>query len=353
MPGLRWASPATLSLVVLVLQNCSLVIMTRYSRVNGTPESRYHTSTLVLNQEILKMLFCVVIFAVENRYSNRVPPLGARDFLTVTPSVLTSLWRAISQKETLKLSVPAALFMMQNYLIFIGLSNLDAVSFQVWSQTKLVSAAAFSVILLKRRLSMMQWLSLFVLIFGVLLTQLQGAEMSARASLPTVEHPQRPLLGVVSCVLSGLSSSYAGVYFEKVVKTTPPSLAVRNIHLSLFGIPFAVLSMFFVDILPSWKVEGKSGQTFYFWRGYDQWLTIGLVFVHALGGLLVAIVVKYADNIVKGFATGVAVAVSGILSFIIWGQVPSEMFVWGCCLITASTVMYHRFEEGACNGVRS
>ncbi|RNF09535.1 UDP-galactose transporter [Trypanosoma conorhini] len=341
MSAVWWASPAALSLLVLVLQNSILVVMTRYSRVSVPPEKRYHASTLVLNQEILKMFFCLVIFVVENHFCNRVPLLDARGASTVTPGVLTLLRRAIFQGETLKLSVPAALFTMQNYLIFFGLSNLDAVSFQVWSQTKLVSAAVFSVILLKRRLRVMQWVSLFLLTFGVLLTQLQ--ETSAEKRLPTEGRTQRPLLGVASCVLSGLSSSYAGVYFEKVVKTTPPSLAVRNIHLSVFGIPFAVLSMFVLDILPSWKT--KKGQEFYFWRGYNQWLTIGLVFIHAFGGLLVAIVVKYADNIVKGFATGVAVAVSGVMSFVIWGLVPSNMFVWGCCLITVATVIYHRHEE--------
>ncbi|EKF31291.1 UDP-galactose transporter [Trypanosoma cruzi marinkellei] len=315
--------------------------MTRYSRVNVPPERQYHASTLVLNQEIVKMVFCIIIFTVEN-YMCGVPLLDLGKSSTAQNGIPQLLWDVVFQKETLKLAVPAALFTMQNYLVFIGLSELDALSFQVWSQTKLISAGVFSLILLGRRLSMMQWMSLFVLTLGVLLAQLQnGGGRRPHKPLPKEQRPQRPLLGVISCVLSGLSSSYAGVYFEKVVKTTAPSLAVRNIHLSLFGIPFAALSMFLLDVLPSLPDERKRGQTFYFWRGYDQWLTIGIVLVHAFGGLLVAIVVKYTDNIVKGFATGVAVAVSGFLSFIIWGQMPSLMFIFGCVLITAATVMYH------------
>ncbi|PWV21483.1 putative CMP-sialic acid transporter [Trypanosoma cruzi] len=344
MRALQWASPAAVSLLVLVLQNSLLVVMTRYSRANVPPERQYHASTLVLNQEIVKMLFCIIIFTVEN-YLCGVPLLDLGKSSTAQSGVPQLLWGVIFQKETLKLAVPAALFTMQNYLIFIGLSELDALSFQVWSQTKLISAGVFSLILLGRRLSMMQWLSLFVLTLGVLLAQLQnGGGRRSNKPLFKEQRPQRPLLGVISCVLSGLSSSYAGVYFEKVVKTTAPSLAVRNIHLSLFGIPFAALSVFLLDFLPTLPAEGKRGQAFHFWQGYDQWLTIGLVFIHALGGLLVAIVVKYTDNIVKGFATGVAVAVSGFMSFIIWGQMPSVMFVLGCVLITAATVMYHFFD---------
>ncbi|KAH9589268.1 Nucleotide-sugar transporter [Trypanosoma melophagium] len=339
MSGTRWASPVFISLFVLVLQNSMLVIMTRYSRTNVPPEMRYHTSTLILNQEIIKMLFCIIIFTLENRFSRST--LEVRGTGVVTPGTLTLLWRLVFQKETLKMLVPAALFTLQNYLIFVGLANLDAMSFQVWSQTKLLSAAVFSVLMLGRHLSMMQWMSLFVLTLGVLLTQ-QQPESSAMLKGPA-RSPQKPLLGVGACVLSGLSSSYAGVYFEKVVKTTAPSLAVRNIHLSLFGIPFAALSLIVLDILP--RRRGPTAVEFYYWRGYNQWLTIALVAVHAFGGLLVAVVVKYADNLVKGFATGVAVIVSGGLSFLIWGHVPSSSFLTGCALITFATVMYHKFDE--------
>ena len=35
----------------------------------------------------------------------------------------------------------------------------------------------------------------------------------------------------------------------------------------------------------------------------------------ALGGLVVAAVIKYADNILKGFATAVSIVLSSILSY--------------------------------------
>lgn len=349
MPPVAWLSPAAISLVVLVLQNCVLVVMTRYSRINVPPEQRYHTSTLVLNQEIVKMVLCIIIFCVENRGLESDLIVATKLNRSENMRVLARLRRAVFQKETIKIAVPAALFTCQNYLLFVGISNLEATTFQVWSQTKLLSAAIFSVFMLGCSLNMMQWLSLFLLTFGVLLSQQSNGEPTTAntSSLAQQSTQQHPLRGIFACVLSSLSSSYAGVYFEKVVKTTSPSLAVRNIHLSLFGIPFAALSMFFLDILPTWSLSPTHETTFDFWRGYDQWLTIALVFVHALGGLLVAVVVRYADNILKGFATGAAVGVSGIMSFIIWGETPSFLFVVGCCIITLSTVVYHKFDKTA------
>ena len=37
--------------------------------------------------------------------------------------------------------------------------------------------------------------------------------------------------------------------------------------------------------------------------------------LQAFGGLVVAAVVKYADNILKGFATSVSIVVSSLVSF--------------------------------------
>lgn len=318
------ASMAALSLIVLVLQNSTLVLMTRYSKFMLPAAETYYTSTLVLNQEIMKMVFCVIIFWYEHRHEEQ--------------PVARQLYDVVAQRETLKLAVPAALFTLQNYLIFIALSHLDAMTFQVVSQTKLLSAAVFTVMLLDRRLTRPQWMSLLLLTLGVYLAQTTGQRESFTKSNAHRTHHQNTLLGIVSCVISGLSSSYAGVYFEKVVKTTAPSLAVRNIHLSLFGIPFAALSMIVLDVIPS---RG----TFRFWQGYNNWFTWGLVLIHALGGLLVAVVVKYADNILKGFATGIAIVVSGSFSSMFWGYSPGLNFVVGCTLVVASSVMYHVYDS--------
>ena len=57
---------------------------------------------------------------------------------------------------------------------FIALSYLDAVTFQVIYQFKILTTAIFSVIMLKYKLNAIKWISLFILTFGVILIQVSN-----------------------------------------------------------------------------------------------------------------------------------------------------------------------------------
>jgi UDP-sugar transporter A1/2/3 len=68
--------------------------------------------------------------------------------------------------------IPAGLFNLQNNLSFVALTHLDAATFQVLSQFKLLTTAIMSVLLLNNvKLNKLKWFSLVLLIFGVSLIQ--------------------------------------------------------------------------------------------------------------------------------------------------------------------------------------
>lgn len=58
--------------------------------------------------------------------------------------------------------------------------------------------------------------------------------------------------------------------------------------------------------------------------------------MQAAGGLLVAVVVKYADNILKGFAASFAMVITFTVSMYFNGFAPNQNFYFGavsvCCL---------------------
>ena len=65
-----------------------------------------------------------------------------------------------------------------------------------------------------------------------------------------------------------------------------------------------------------------------------------LVALNATGGLLVAVVVKYADNILKGFACSLAIILTCIFSIFIFGFVISGQFCVGAGLVIGSIFLY-------------
>ena len=67
---------------------------------------------------------------------------------------------------------------------------------------------------------------------------------------------------------------------------------------------------------------------------------IYLVVLQACGGLLVAIVVKYADNLLKGFATSVAIILSCAVSIILFDFHLTLQFTFGTLLVIASIFLY-------------
>ncbi|CAF3769654.1 unnamed protein product, partial [Rotaria sordida] len=61
----------------------------------------------------------------------------------------------------------------------------------------------------------------------------------------------------------------------------------------------------------------------------------------AIGGLIIAAVIKYADNIIKGFATSLSIILSSAVSYFILNDfIPSLFFFIGAMLVITATFLY-------------
>ena len=83
----------------------------------------------------------------------------------------------------LKMSVPSLCYTIQNFVTFVAITNLDVTTFQVTYQLKLLTTGLFTVLILKRSLSMVQWLSLAVLMVGVAVVQVAFVSSDAAQSM--------------------------------------------------------------------------------------------------------------------------------------------------------------------------
>jgi len=304
-----------LSLVLLILQTTALVLVMRYSRIESGTTGKYITSTAVFMAEILKLITCVFIVFYQNRFQ----------YGQTMNNIKQEIWH--NYIDTLKLAVPSGLYTIQNNLLYIALSNLDAATYQVTYQLKILTTAVFSVILLNKRLKMFQWVSLVILMAGVSLVQ-----------WPTNDNPSKSfsfsaqMIGLISVLMACVSSGFAGVYFEKILKGSNASIWMRNIQLGLIG---SVLALFGV-IISDWNLIMKGG----FFQGYNA-ITWVVIILQAVGGLVIAVVIKYADNILKGFATSISIILSSIFSYYYLSDfIPNKLFLMGSTFVMIATFLY-------------
>ncbi|KAH8332151.1 hypothetical protein KR074_008633, partial [Drosophila pseudoananassae] len=318
------------SLLTLTLQNAILGLSMRYARTR--PGDIFLSSTAVLMAEFAKLITC--LFLVFNEEGK-----DAQKFIR-------SLHRTIiaNPVDTLKVCVPSLVYIVQNNLLYVSASHLDAATYQVTYQLKILTTAMFAVVILRRKLLNTQWGALLLLVMGIVLVQLaqtdgpasgssgSGTSSPAAGGSATAGAPeQNRMLGLWAALGACFLSGFAGIYFEKILKGAEISVWMRNVQLSLLSIPFGLLTCFVND---AGRIYDRG-----FFHGYDVFVWY-LVLLQAGGGLIVAVVVKYADNILKGFATSLAIIISCVASIYIFDFNLTLQFSFGAALVIASIFLY-------------
>lgn len=82
-------------------------------------------------------------------------------------------------------------------------------------------------------------------------------------------------------------------------------------------------------------------------------MVVIIVILQSLGGILVAIVVKYADNILKGFATSAAIVISCIVSVYLFDVTLSLQFLIGTLFVILSIYIYAKYVPRPIGGSHS
>ena len=126
-------------------------------------------------------------------------------------------------KNTLLVVVPASAYNLQTSLEYVALSNLDAAVFSVVVQTKLLFTATFAYIVLRKKLKYIQVISLVLLTVGVMLCNLKFGVQSIQDEKDTVK-------GICATLGIAVSSGFASVYTEKVIKAHRAVLPVTGVY---------------------------------------------------------------------------------------------------------------------------
>ncbi|TMW59491.1 hypothetical protein Poli38472_004560 [Pythium oligandrum] len=319
-----------LSFIMLVVQNTALGIVSKYSRLVDGP--KYKPGTVVLLVEMLKFFLCyLVLLKMKNG--------------NVPDSMRVLRFEVFADVSGLKkMIILAFLYAMQNIMALFAYDYVDVATYQIVYQLKIITTAMFMIVLLNRRFSLVQWCAMLTLMIGVAVCSY--SRLPTSSATPTANADDDSAAAIDSTRIIGISivlglavnSGLAAAYFERVMKShksnatmqTLDPLWVRNLQLSAVSIAVTLF-----DLVRNFEGVWADG-FFYGFHGF-VW---AVIFLQAVGGLTIAAVVRYSDNVVKNFGTSFSLIFSCIISNYMFDQTAPWSFYAGVLLVVVSVFIY-------------
>jgi UDP-sugar transporter A1/2/3 len=308
-------------LILLAVQNSSKNLLMRYVMKE---QPKFLTSAAVIGSELTKLtLSMLYIMLVEGRSFGSIVQYFQEQ-----------------GKNTLLVAVPASAYNLQMTLEYIALANLDAAMFSVLVQTKLLFTATFAALVIGKKLKHIQVISLVLLTVGVMLCNMRFGDDAKNSNMK----------GILSTLGIAISSGFASVYTEKVIKTQKQKTTVsQQYSLAYTQVQLASTSLVAIGIYACFMDFHKiiENGLFYNFNG-GAFLT---VFNSAIGGLIVAGVLKYADSVLKGYATAMSVIMTGVLSMFLFGTQLHTVYFMGIINVVVAVLLYNgkNLEQYVCS----
>ncbi|KAF8669347.1 hypothetical protein HU200_051688 [Digitaria exilis] len=297
--------PKSIVTLALTLLTSSQAILIVWSKRAGKYE--YSVTTAIFRVEALK---CLLSFVALYRTWNSQ---GVTEDNRLTTSF----------DEIRVYPIPAILYLVKNLLQYYIFAYVDAPAYQILKNLNIISTGVLYRIILKKKLSEIQWAAFILLCAGCTTAQLN----------PLSDHVlQTPIQGWMMAIVMALLSGFAGVYTEAIIKKRPSrNIYVQNFWLYIFGMLFNLVAIFLQDF---GAVINKG-----FFHGYS-FITVLMILNHALSGIAVSMVMKYADNIVKVYSTSVAMLLTAIVSVFLFSFHISLAFFLGSTVVSVSVYLH-------------
>lgn len=294
---------AVVSIIVLYSAQSILITYTQ----NDKGGYNYKPNSVVLMTEFAKL--CVASTWLFTEHVQRKKPQ-----VTVSENML-------------RYAVPAALYAVHNNIVFLGLEALDAPTFQLLNNLKIVITGILTRTFLKRPMTLLQWI-------GIMLLTVAQAVASLKTTVSPSHKEASYFYGVCLMVALSFLSAFASIYNEFLLKGSSDSTHWQNIQLYAFSVLVCGMQTFAAGSAYSSSNEGG------FFEGFDGWTWI-VIIVSAFMGQAVSFVLKYADNITNRFATALSLVLTAVLSYLFFGTHITLPFGLGLLLLAVAFVLYY------------
>eukprot|EP00656_Telonema_subtile_P026399 TRINITY_DN28371_c0_g1_i2.p1 TRINITY_DN28371_c0_g1~~TRINITY_DN28371_c0_g1_i2.p1 ORF type:complete len:346 (-),score=65.91 TRINITY_DN28371_c0_g1_i2:191-1228(-) len=306
-------------LALLCCENAASMLARRYAV--GVLRISFSKNTVLCVNELMKLVFSLYMTLYH-------PPETAVE--EETPKAPTSGFSHIKLVLSRggKMAVPAAVYLVVNLISYPALARIDASTFTAISQLKILSTALMSVVFLNTSVSLRKWRTLLSMVCGVVIVSVGSAPASAaHEDVAFADY----CFGIFCAAAQTVLSGFAAVYFEKVLKSQQQG---ENFNVWDRNIQLAVISISIY--LPMGIYETQMN----LFAGFAP-IVWFICFLHAAGGILVALSVLYSDSIAK------TVAVCGglVLTTVIGHQLfdaPLDLNIMSGCMLTVLAIVGYK-----------
>jgi len=225
--------------------------------------------------------------------------------------------------------------------------------FALFNNSKVIFAAIGMVVLLGKRFSVLQWISMALLGMSLCVAKVQmllpvppcaGAGNDVKAADEVGSGLF--LVGIALVLGASVLSGLAGVFNELLLKKRDADVGLwrKNMWTYQWGVIFNLIGL----VLSSWFGSGSSagkdasessGVLYAIFRGFDFWVW-AMIFVTAALGISVSMIMKYFDNIVKCFGGSLILYSTTLASMFFFGSQVDAGFVLGLMVYSVSSYFY-------------
>lgn len=315
------SSLTQLSFVLMMLLAIQYAVQPRLSRKYIPPKIK--KQTVVLVEEVVKTTLAAAIF-----------------FSKSTDYVQSALKDWTLSSSLAIAGLPAMLYALQGVLQYVSYQHLDSVTFNGLTQTKTLSAAFCCWLILKKSQSPIQMVALGILIGSALVFQgyiRPGILWQKNTKIKTNDAAVGDWVwrGVVPCLGAAFLSGLAGALSQKGLQLT--GIGGRDPFLFTVEISFfSAITLLFNMIRTNdfSKFEWQKQKT------YWNWKILIPIFLKASGGVITALVHKYAGSVSKCFALMFGLVLSNMIQLTTKQESLQPYQVLGTIMIMLSTWLH-------------
>ena len=232
-------------------------------------------------------------------------------------------------------AIPGGLYFIGNNLALIALKYLSSHLVAILANFKLLVSASLASVFLKQKFSILQWVSLVMVVAGLAITMGNpGKKSNEIGETSASEGSDRLVLTIVYSIVTALISAIAGVYCEKLYKAKVGDPTLDNVHLQN-------MKLYVFGILFNWIAFVLSPSKDFTGFGLVH---VILILVNSFQGLAMGFIMKYLDNVMRGIAVASGSVFNTILSILLLGNELTGAFIVGGSITLISAHAYRNFQ---------